>query len=404
MTETMTQDIPRVEWPTQLQELSSRYQGWRTSIRVMGGEIGDQRVAADLPLQGFSVETQGSEAGKILIELGDSPNNFMIHHVDYPLRVQVAEMQPGSAADVEIESEDGTVTLVGLRAPTALPSRRQVAPGERGFRRRGMEVLREKAHRLGRPSKREPNVGNVERFASVAAGSLLAALGLSRRSVSGVLTAGVGAALIYRGVTGYCHAYGAMDVDTAHRKGERAARSPEEITRQGIHVEQSCLINKSPEELYEFWRHFENLPRIMNHLHSVRVLDDRRSHWVAKAPRIAGGEVEWDAEITRDEPGSVIAWRSLPGGQIDSVGEIRFRQAMGDRGTEVHVSMDYIPPAGQLGHWMATLFGEAPQRQMREDLRNFKRIMEVGEILTIEGQPRGTCTGMGRERRSTETE
>jgi uncharacterized membrane protein len=169
----------------------------------------------------------------------------------------------------------------------------------------------------------------------------------------------------------------------------------EELDSRGIHVEQAFLINRSPEDLYQYWRNFENLPRIMTHLQRVTVYDDRRSHWAAKAPRLAGGSVEWDAEITADEPNQRIAWRSLPGSDIECAGEIRFSRAMGDRGTEVHVFMDYVPPAGRVGHWIATLFGEAPRRQMRDDLRNFKRLMEIGEIITTAGQPRGTCTGQG---------
>ena len=43
-----------------------------------------------------------------------------------------------------------------------------------------------------------------------------------------------------------------------------------------------------------------------------------------------------------------------------------------------------------------TALNETPQQQMREDLRNFKRVMEIGEILTTVGQPRGTCTGTGK--------
>ncbi len=237
------------------------------------------------------------------------------------------------------------------------------------------------------------NVGPGERATSVAAGTVLALLGLGRRSLPGLLVAGVGGALIYRGATGHCHLYAAMGLDTANRSGQDAE---EDIAERGIHVEQAFLINRSPEDLYNYWRNFENLPRIMTHLESVRVLDERRSHWVAKAPRIAGGSVEWDAEITRDEPNSAIRWRSLPGSDIDTVGEIRFVPAMGDRGTETHVSMEYVPPAGRVGHWLATLFGLAPRRQMREDLRNFKRMMELGELPTIVGQPHGTCAGRGQ--------
>ena len=244
-------------------------------------------------------------------------------------------------------------------------------------------------------ASRHINVGQGERAISIAGGALLVLLGISRRSLPGVLIAGAGAALIGRGATGHCPAYAALGYDTAHEHDMGWQEQEEEISQRGIHVEQAFLIGKPAEELYQFWRNFENLPRFMTHLKEVRILDGGRSHWVATAPRIAGGQVEWDAEITRDVPSELIAWRSLPGSDVDHVGQIRFNKAMGDRGTEVHVFMDYVPPAGKLGHWIATLFGEAPRRQMRDDLRNFKRLMETGEIPTIEGQPVGTCTGVG---------
>ncbi len=235
------------------------------------------------------------------------------------------------------------------------------------------------------------NVGNAERTTSLVAGTVLAALGLSRRSLPGLLVAGIGGALLHRGASGQCAVYRALGVDTANVRS-----ADEEVAARGIHVQQSFLINRSAAELYAFWRDFANLPRFMSHLERVDVLDQRRSHWVTKAPKVAGGSIEWDAEITADEPNRRIAWRSLPGSQTANVGEIRFAPALGDRGTEVRVSMDYVPPAGRLGHWVAKLFGESPSRQIRDDLRNFKRLMELGEIPTTTGQPRGTCLGHGK--------
>ncbi len=248
----------------------------------------------------------------------------------------------------------------------------------------------------GSSNQKQINVGRSERSASLAAGSLLTLLGLSRRSIPGLLVAGVGSMIMYRGASGHCPACAALDVNTA--EGEETP-SPEEISERDIHVEQALLVDRSPEDLYQYWRNFENLPQIMSHLKSVKVTGDKRSQWEAKAPIIAGGSATWEAEITRDEPNSLIAWKSLPGSEIDCVGEIRFSKAMGDRGTEVHVSMEYLPPAGKVGHWLATIFGKAPRTQMREDLRSFKRLMETGEIVTIEGQPRGKCMGTWKSSR-----
>jgi uncharacterized membrane protein len=155
------------------------------------------------------------------------------------------------------------------------------------------------------------------------------------------------------------------------------------------------LIDKPIEELYSYWRNFENLPQIMTHLESVRVMEDGRSHWVATAPAIVGGRVEWGAEIISEQPYSRIAWRSLPDSIVQHSGSVQFVKAPGDRGTMVRVVLDYLPPAGRLGHWVAKMFGEAPDQQIREDLRNFKRQMELGEILSTSGQPRGSCLGWG---------
>jgi len=153
-------------------------------------------------------------------------------------------------------------------------------------------------------------------------------------------------------------------------------------------VNKSIVINSSPEELYQFWRDFENLPRFMHHLESVRVEGEGRSHWVATAP--AGTTVEWDAEITEDRPNELIAWRSLEGADVYNRGSVRFERAPGGRGTIVHVEIDYNPPGGKLGAAVAKLFGEEPELQVGSDLRRFKQVIETGEVVLSEGTVYGT--------------
>jgi uncharacterized membrane protein len=138
-------------------------------------------------------------------------------------------------------------------------------------------------------------------------------------------------------------------------------------------------VNKPTEEVYEFWRNFENLPRFMRHLESVKVLENGRSHWQAMAP--AGATVEWDAEMTEDRPGELISWRSLPGADVRNAGTVRFTSAPGGRGTEVRVDLEYAPPAGKVGTMVAMLFREEPGQQVHDDLRAFKQVMELGEIV-----------------------
>ena len=144
-------------------------------------------------------------------------------------------------------------------------------------------------------------------------------------------------------------------------------------------VTKAITVNRPREEVYRFWRNFENLPQFMSHLESVQVIDDRRSHWKAKAP--AGKSVEWDAQITQDTPGELIAWESLEGADVANAGSVRFTDAPGGRGTQITVQMRYDPPAGALGAMVAKLFGEEPGQQVDGDLRRFKQVMETGEVV-----------------------
>jgi uncharacterized membrane protein len=147
----------------------------------------------------------------------------------------------------------------------------------------------------------------------------------------------------------------------------------------GLAYVNTVTVNLSPEEVYKFWRNFENLPQFMSHLESVRVIDDKRSHWVAKGP--AGSSVEWDAEITIDSPNRSISWRSLEGADVENYGSVRFDPAPGNRGAEVRVELEYNPPAGALGAGIAKIFGEAPEQQIKGDLSRLKQVLETGEVV-----------------------
>ena len=143
-------------------------------------------------------------------------------------------------------------------------------------------------------------------------------------------------------------------------------------------VIKAITVNRPPDDVYRYWRRLENLPRFMAHLETVEETGGR-SHWVAIGP--GGARVEWDAELTEDQPGSVIAWRSLPDAVVENEGRVRFLPVLDGRATEVHVEMSYRPPAGGLGVIVAQLFRQEPSQQVDDDLRRFKQVMEIGEVV-----------------------
>jgi len=230
------------------------------------------------------------------------------------------------------------------------------------------------------------NISSPERWSTAVLGGGLATYGLLKRTPASLALGAAGLYLIYRGSTGYCPAYAAAGVNPANSAGDQQAVR-EKLGAVGIKVTHAVTINKPAADLYAFWRYFTNLPRIMDHLESVTVQDGGRSHWVAKAP--LGKTVAWDAEIINEVPNELIAWQSLPGGDVDNAGSVRFKDAPSGRGTELRVEISYAPPAGKVGATVAKLFGEEPRRQLDDDLRHFKQLMETGERPTTEGQSSG---------------
>ncbi len=243
-----------------------------------------------------------------------------------------------------------------------------------------MEKSLEKKSFLENLSDTKKNMSQTERVVSGAAAGGLIAYGIKRRDATGTVLAVVGGLLGVRSATGHCQVYDALDID-----GTKS--SVQSWLSGNIEVKKSVTINnKSQSELFSFWRNFENLPRFMKHLESVKNIDSTNSHWKANAP--FGYTVEWDAEITDEILNERIAWKSKEGSDIPNSGFVEFKPTA-TRGTEVVVHLTYEAPAGKIGSLAAKLFNEEPSQQVEGDLRRFKSLMEAGLTMKIEGQPSG---------------
>jgi uncharacterized membrane protein len=213
------------------------------------------------------------------------------------------------------------------------------------------------------------NLQAWERGLSIGAGSALLWHAVRHERARGTVAA-AGASLVARGVSGYCPvsaAVGREAFDTRDALG--GAR--------GIHVRESVTINRPVGELYALWRAQSSLPDLMPHIERIDTLPEGRSHWVVRGP--GGVRLEWDAEIINDIPNELIAWKSIEGADVVSAGSVRF-EPTARGGVEVRVHLQYAPPAGKAGAWVATLMGANPARQIREDLRRLKQQLEAGEL------------------------
>ncbi len=216
--------------------------------------------------------------------------------------------------------------------------------------------------------RRDVDLGQIERLASTAAGGLLLLPGLRNPTKVNLLLGALGIGLIYQGVAG-------RNVVESLRTGQPLLAEP-----TGLRIKKSVTINRPPQEVYAFWRNLENLPRVMQYVRSAHRLGGGYSHWVVAGPR--GTVLKWDARITVDRPNEMIGWQTLPGASINHRGYVKFIPAPGARGTEVHVALEYEPPGGELGKLIGYLLSPFVEQQVKAQMRNFKYVIEAGEIPT----------------------
>jgi len=217
------------------------------------------------------------------------------------------------------------------------------------------------------------NLKRYERVVSLVGGAAFALVGAFRRGWVGLGMGLAGGGLLMRGATGNSLILRLLGKNRAVVDSGARVAVPHE---QGVRVEDAILIERSPNELYEFWRDFTNLEQVLSYVRSVEVYEGNRSHWVVEGP--AGAPISWDAEIINDVPNEVIAWRTVDGAVVDHAGSVRFRPTPDGNATTVQVTFEYAPTGGPLGVAVARLFGRAPEQQVPDALQRLKEIMDSG--------------------------
>ncbi|HJV85836.1 MAG TPA: SRPBCC family protein [Noviherbaspirillum sp.] len=195
------------------------------------------------------------------------------------------------------------------------------------------------------------------RAVAAVGGSALGLFGLMRRSPASAAAAAIGIGLLARGIS-----------------NRSFSRMMQTGRQSSVDMHKTIYIQASPEDVYDMWTRYENFPRFMSNVQDVRDLGNGRSHWIVSGP--AGTHIEWDSVITDAQRPERLAWRSDPDSTVQHTGMVHFEPE--SNGTRVSVHMTYSPPAGAVGHAVASLFNGNPKRQMEEDLMRMKSFIETG--------------------------
>ncbi len=130
-----------------------------------------------------------------------------------------------------------------------------------------------------------------------------------------------------------------------------------------IHVEAAMVLDWSRDEVYSFWRNPENLPRFMERLESVTIVDPWRSFWVLRTDGVQS--VAWYVEVVADTTDELIAWKSISrkGEVPDYASEARFHDADDGRGTRLELEVKCRPDSPA-----ARVLGDDPEGQVHADI------------------------------------
>lgn len=231
----------------------------------------------------------------------------------------------------------------------------------------------QKAKHLSLSAKGNENIDQAERLISALAGGWLLYKSLKnivKHPIMGLQGSAAAGLLLYRGATGVCPIYDRLSIDHSDVRA--------------INITEDLVVNAPRDKVYAFWRNLSNLPKFMTHLKSVEELNAGVSLWTANTP---GGlfDLEWNAEVTREEEGEYLGWQSLSGSMIDNAGKIEFRDALNGLGTEIHIEIEYFAPAGSLGRGLASLFNGIFEKMILEDIRSFKTYVEEADFKAYSG-------------------
>jgi len=149
-----------------------------------------------------------------------------------------------------------------------------------------------------------------------------------------------------------------------HSKGNGSSKQKE---RNMSNIEQSIDVDVSVRVAYNQWTQFEEFPRFMEGVESIKQLDDKRMHWKAT---VAGKTEEWDAIITEQTPDQRIAWTNTTGAK--NAGVVTFHR-IDDNKTRVMLQLDYEPEG------IVENVGDAlgfVSRRVKGDMERFKAFIE----------------------------
>lgn len=273
---------------------------------------------------------------------------------------------------IDVEARDGVITLSGPvlrhevdRLLSEVRSVRGVRDVEQRLeihdRPENVSALQGGRQRPGsKPELLQENWTPGVRLIAAATGGLLILSGMRRGGITGALSRLAGTAILARSLT---------NMSMSRISGINAGR-------RAVDIQKSINVDAPVKQVFEFFSNFEQLPRFMSHLIEVRETGEGMLHWVAKGP--AGSRFEWDAVVTEMVPNETISWKSVPGSMVGNAGTVRF-QPNEKGGTRIDVRMCYNPPAGAIGHGIASFFGVDPKSAMDEDLVRLKSLIEEGK-------------------------
>ena len=152
-------------------------------------------------------------------------------------------------------------------------------------------------------------------------------------------------------------------------------------------AEASVIVQANPNTTWAYVSNYKNFDKFMSNVNEVKMLDSQQSEWHMSGP--LGIPVSWKAMTTETNAPSRLAWKSIEG-SLENDGFISV--APEGNGSRVTVHINYNPPLGAIGEFVATLFKD-PQAMLEHDLMQLDALISTGDAAVAMGETKKDSSG-----------
>ncbi|MCE9556799.1 MAG: hypothetical protein K8T91_25915 [Planctomycetes bacterium] len=140
-------------------------------------------------------------------------------------------------------------------------------------------------------------------------------------------------------------------------------------------LEAAIHILRPTDEVFRFCQDAEKLSTVVRHLQLIAPMEEGRTRWMVEG--LQGTQIHWDAEMVCQQDSELLAFRSLPGSDIEISGAADFEAGPDGHGTVLTLKLKLALPHSSPSAAILELLGVGLEQMLDDDLQRIKEFLEA---------------------------